>query len=281
MDGNILILLLAAGLLHASWHAMVKASPDRLIGLAGMNLVSVCVALALLPLANPLPPKAWLILAISVPLHAGYKVALAKVYEHSDLSQGYPFARGVAPILSVLGAFLLLGEVPPLSHLIAILAICAGLILLAAEKSPGPSRHWKSLLVAAVAGLMVASYSVVDAWGTRSTLNWLDFTLWLYVLDGGTFVVVAHLMRGKALWQNLAQRKSETLTSGLLGSISFGVFLWALSAGPVGPVSAIRETSVLFASLIGIFILKEPLSLLRILAAILIFAGIFMMATAH
>lgn len=132
MDPLVVAAMLAASLLHASWHALVKASDDRVVALAGMNLVSGACALALLPLAGGLPAAAWAVIAGSVLLHAGYKIALARLYLLADLGQAYPLARGFTPILAAALAFALLGEVPGAAALAGLTLISAGIALLSA-----------------------------------------------------------------------------------------------------------------------------------------------------
>ncbi len=134
------------------------------------------------------------------------------------------------------------------------------------------------LAAAAVTGFMVAAYTVLDAYGSRLSGDWLSFTLWLMVLDGVAFVGVMSVLRGHILWLTIAREWQRTVISGLLGTVAFGVFLWALSHGPIGGVSALRETSVLFASLIGVMVLKEKWSVQRFAGALLITAGIIAFA---
>jgi len=138
----------------------------------------------------------------------------------------------------------------------------------------GQAAGPRLMAYAALTGLMVALYSVVDAHGTRLSGDWLSYTVWLMVIDGATFVGLMSTLRGRGLWQTLAQQWQRTLISGLLGVAAFSVFLWALSRGSVGAVSALRESSVLFASLIGVFVLKERWSLFRLAGAVLISSGI-------
>lgn len=278
MELNVVGMLLAAALLHSSWHAMIKASGDRLVGLAGMNVVSSLVAVTLLPFVALPPPGIWPVLGVSVLLHNAYKGGLAQVYRHGDLSQAYPIARGLSPLFATLIALVLLGEIPGAWQIAGIGLISAGLIAMSLE-TKGRAPSLRLLLFAALTGLMVAAYSVVDAYGSRTCGDWLSFTAWLMALDGATFVAVTSALRGPALWRTLSGEWQRTLISGLLGVAAFAVFLWALSRGPVGSVSALRETSVLFASLIGVVVLKESWSLPRLAGALLIMLGIIVFAT--
>jgi drug/metabolite transporter (DMT)-like permease len=279
MDPLVVVAILGASLLHASWHALVKASGDRVVALAGMNLVSGCVAAALLPLGTLLPLPVFGIIAISVVLHVGYKLALASLYERADLGKAYPLARGLTPIMAALIGYIALGEIPGTQAATGIALICAGLVLLAFE-GPGGRIALPSIAAAVVAGFAVAAYSVLDAYGVRLAGDWLSFTLWLVILDSGTFVAYAIATRRGRVLQAWKDAWGKTIISGALGIVSFGVFMWALGRAPVGQVSALRETSVLFAALIGALILGEHATWKRYAAAAAVTVGVGVIALA-
>lgn len=273
----VILALLGAALLHAAWHALIKNSGDQLIGLAGMNMFSTSVALAVLPFASVPEGRVWLILALSVLLHNGYKIGLARLYRHAELSQAYPLARGFCPILATVIAFFVLGESPGAQQLFGIVLISGG--ILAMRLDEGGSRPGMTLLFTAfLTGLMVAAYTVLDAYGARISGDWLSFLVWLMFLDGLAFVGLISLLRGRTLWTTVGREWRLTLISGFLGVTAFSVFLWALSRGLTGGVSALRETSVLFASLIGIVIYKERYSNRKLAGILCITAGIITFA---
>jgi drug/metabolite transporter (DMT)-like permease len=277
MSLSIVVVLLSAAFLHSAWHAMIKVSGDRIIGLAGMNVVSALCSLIALPVVGLPNPAVWPVLAVSVVLHNAYKIGLARVYAHGDLGHAYPIARGFSPLFATLIAVLVLGEIPSVWSLAGILLISGGILTMSLDQ--GDRKPGTKLLVAAAAtGFAVASYSVVDAYGSRLSGDWLCFSVWLMILDGAAFVVLANVARGRLLWETIAREWRRTLISGLLGTAAFGAFLWALSRGPIGGVAALRETSVLFATLIGWVILKERWSVRRMQGVVLIAAGIAVFA---
>jgi drug/metabolite transporter (DMT)-like permease len=273
MDSLVVPAVLAASLLHASWHALVKASGDRVIALAGMNLVSGSVAVAMLPMGRILPWQVYGVIALSVLLHVGYKLALASLYARADFGKAYPLARGLTPIMAALMGFFLLGESPGLQALSGIALICAGLLLLAFERSAARLAA-STAAFAIAAGVAVAAYSVLDAYGVRLAGDWLSFTLWLVAFDSAAFVAYALATRRGVVLRSWASNWRSVLISGALGVISFGVFMWALGQAPVGQVTALRETSVLFAALIGSFMLGERATWKRYAAAVAVATGI-------
>lgn len=278
MDFATVSVMLIASLLHASWHSLIKSSPDQFVGLAGMGLVA---ALAAIPFAAFLPPPSvavWAVIGVSVALHVTYKICLSIAYGHGDLGQAFPLSRGAVPLFAMLIALWTLGQIPTTAQLAGIALVCGGLLLLTIERL-GHHPNWPLIAAVAGAGLMVAGYTVLDAYGTRLADHWASFTAWLIITDNFTFLAITRVLRGRELWSNLAAEKRRVIVSGVLGLASFSAFLWALSRHPVGAVSALRETSVLFAVLIGVFMHREQLSLRRVCGAILIVAGIIRVAT--
>jgi len=270
-------LMLLAALLHAGWHSLVKAGADQTVTLAGMGLVASVAALAALPFV-PLPPAMlWPVLAASVALHVGYKLCLARAYANGELGEAFPLARGMVPLFATTLALATLGQVPSLGQSLGIGLVSTGLLLVMLERQREP--NWRLWSAAAGAGLAVAGYSVLDAYGIRLFGTWLGFTAWLIVLDTVVFLGLSRLQRGPKLWRDLKATRWRVLASGTLGLASFCVFLWALSRGPVGVVSALRETSMLFAIALGVLLHRETLSLPRFLGALLMVLGVVAIAS--
>lgn len=272
MDAGVAVAVLAAALLHASWQALVKSSGDGVVALAGMNLVSGTVAIALLPFVKLPTPAAALVIALSLLLHSGYKIALAQLYARADLSVGYPLARGLTPIFATALALLFLGEVPSGGTLAGVIAISLGIAGLVLERGARMASA-ATLLAAIVVGLTVAAYSALDAYGVRLNRDWLGFTAWLVAADSTLFVAYAlATRRGKAFAQ-WRRDWGRTLVSGALGLASYGVFMWALARAQVGAVAALRETSIVFAAIVGTLVLKERMTGARSLSILLVAAG--------
>jgi drug/metabolite transporter (DMT)-like permease len=268
--------MLSAGLLHASWHAIVKTG-NGLSTLAGMGIVSAVLTLPFLFFVTIPPLAVWPALVLSLALHSGYKVSLALAYEQGDLSKAYPLARGIVPLCAAPLSYLLLQQVPTGEQLIGIIIVSAGVLALATERV-GVSIDRRLILAALGASLMVAGYSVVDGYGTRRT-EWSSFTAWLIVLDSLMFLGIARALRGRKLWSHIAEAKGPNAAAGFLGLCSFTVFVWALSRNPVAVIVAFRECSVIFAMIIGFAILGEGISGRRIAAVGSVAVGLFLIAT--
>ena len=269
--------VVAAALAHAAWHALVKSSGDRLIALAGMGIVSGTLALAALPFVSLPRPAVFIVIAVSVLLHIGYKVALAHLYGKADLSRAYPLARGITPLLATLLGAVCLSERPSAAMLAGVLAISAGVAGLAFERGAG-FLSAGAMAAAVAAGGAVAAYSALDAFGVRLNGDWLSFTAWLVACDSGLFALCTIAARGRAAIVAWRAGWGRTLVSGLLGSVAFCVFLWALGRAEVGPVSALRETSMVFSALIGAVAFKERLGPARAFAVAMVLGGTLVLA---
>ena len=275
----VITLMLAAAVLHASWHVMVKFHADRLTMLCGMNVVSAAVALAALPFTTLPRAEVWPVLALAVLLHFAYVIMLPVLYKQADIGQAYPVARGMTPLVAAAIAFFVLGESLTVDQVTAGGTVCAGLLIITWNR--GLLRVSPRLLSSAMmVGCLVAAYSVVDGYGTRLNGDWLGFTAWLILLTTAVLVPYATAVNGTTMWGVLVREWRRTLTSGFLGVVAFGVFLWALSLGAVGPVAALRETSILFTTLLGAVFLKEHLSPTRLAGAAVVMTGVGLFAAA-
>ena len=272
MSTSVAFAVLAAALLHASWHALVKSSGDQVASLAGMNLVSGAAAFAAMPLVAVPPPAVLAVIAGSVLLHATYKASLAGLYARTDFGHAYPLARGLTPIIATLLGAAVLRELPSAATLTGIVLISLGVMGLFAEKT-GRIRVVALLAPALLVGGAVAAYSVVDAYGVRRNGDWFGYTVWLAACDSAVFVGYAFATRGRGVLAAWRADRLRVLGSGLLGLGSFGVFMWALARAPVGAVSALRETSIVFAALIGALVLREAATWWRYASASTVMLG--------
>lgn len=277
---SVIGLVLVAACCHAIWNAYVKMTDDRLAGLVSINLMGAASGLLMIPFVPVPDASTWALIGLSVPVHIFYKLLLAKAYRHGDLTQVYPVVRGVAPLAVWLIALLMLGERLSQAELGGMVSICAGIVAMAAERTHVTRLPIRPLLMAMLTGLTIACYTVIDGLGSRQGPTPFSFAAWLFALDGGLFAVAVHYWRGPTLWTTVRLGWRAGLASGVVAVGSYGVFLWALSRGAMGTIAALRETSVLFAALIGAMFLGERVGVLRLVASVLIVCGIVLIAQA-
>jgi phosphonate utilization associated putative membrane protein len=265
--------VLFGALLHASWNAMIKSSADKALDTAVIHLIGSFVALPLVLVVGLPPPAAWPYIAASLVIHIGYYIALTGAYKHGELGLTYPLMRGTGPLLVALGSASLLGEALSPAAWVGVVAICGGVLVL------GLSRHAlespRAVAFALANAVIIALYTVVDGLGVRVAGNALQYVLALFVLDGWPFAALVLLRRGPAVVWPYARRRAPLALLGASASLaSYGIALWAMTQAPVATVAALRETSVLFAVLLGIWFLGERMTRQRALGVAAILAGV-------
>jgi drug/metabolite transporter (DMT)-like permease len=278
IDNLTIALMLCAGGFHAFWHSYVKYAGNPVLVLTGMGLVAAMGAACALPFVTLPSAHVSAVIAVSVFLHALYKSALYRAYSFGDLGQAFPLGRGLVPLLSTALGIILLNQIPSNLQVIGVAVVSFGLIWLAIHSIYGGVDR-RLFLAAIFVALAVAGYSVVDSYGTRVAHDWISFSAWLIVADGLSFLLLVRALNGRRIWRDMWSDRRRILASGFLGVASFLVFMWALSRGPTGSVSALRESSVLFVILIGTVAHGERLSIHRILPACFIVAGLIIIAS--
>ena len=272
MPFSVFLAVLFAALLHAGWNAVVKLGVDRFSAIVLLALVQGAIALALIPFfAAPAAP-AWPWLLLGSALHSGYKLFLIRAYAHGDLSQVYPIARGTAPLIVAVAGALLLAEAPEPARAAAVLAIAAGILLMAGG---GLSR--RTLLWALGTAGFTAAYTVADGIGARLALSASGFAMWMFALDGLVMLCFALAARGPRGLSALVPAWRGGLAAGAMSLGSYWIAIGAFTLAPLALVAALRETSVLFAMLIAAVWLREPIGPRRWAAAGLIVTGIVLM----
>ncbi len=271
-----LTLVLAAAVLHAVWNAMVKGAGERVLVLGLISLGHTVTGLAMIPFFEMPGPDSWPYIGASVLIHWFYYWFLITAYRLGDLSQVYPVARGVAPLLVTAGAFVFAGEVPSLAAIGGITLVSFGIMILV--WSNGRSRAGVGALGAAVAtGTMIASYSVVDGLGARVSGSPFGYIGWLFFLEGFCVFYIFLREREKITMVPMSVY-GVGLAGGLLSSAAYGLAIFAKTIAPLGAISAVRESGVIIAALIGVIWLGERPWRLRVVAATIVAAGILLLA---
>ena len=274
---GVTLAVLGAGFLHAGWNALLKSSGggDVLLDTAAVVAGSSLCGLALLAFV-PLPdPAAWKFIAASATIHFGYYLTLVQAYRTGDLSFAYPLMRGTAPlIVTVLGS-IFLRELPSAQMIAGILLISVGIVSIAFVQAGGGRRHPPAAAYWAFANAaIIAAYTLVDGAGARSSGNALSYVCWLIFLEGIPFVAWVLTRRGAAGRAYLHRGWRVGLSGGACSLAAYGIVLWAMTRAPIAAVAALRETSVLFAALIGSLWLKEGFGWRRVAGAASVVAGI-------
>ncbi|MFW8633518.1 EamA family transporter [Cribrihabitans pelagius] len=271
-------IILAAAVLHAVWNAIVKTAADRTttLGLVAFGHVlpgAVMAALLPLPALESFP-----YIGLSTLVHFGYYFMLGQAYRHGDLSVVYPIARGIVPALAAFWALLFAGEWLPVQAWGGIALIAVGIQMSSWRAlSSGVSRA--ALGFAIGTGVCISVYTVVDGLGVRLSGNTLGYWAWGALLH--VFIAGFVGLRRRDTLATLPPRVWLLgLAGGLVSMTAYGLVLYAKTLAPIGAVSALRETSVIFAALIGFVFLREGYWLRRLGAAVLMAAGVALIGTA-
>jgi len=271
MSGTAFAIVAAAALLHALWNAMVKASGDRAVTL-GMIALGHLMLGGIAAVFLPFPGwQAAPYIAASTVIHWGYYWLIYHAYRLGDLSLVYPISRGVAPVLVALGAMVAVGETLSPMGWVGVLAVSAGVWLLAwGELRRGVSGAAAGL--ALLLGVVIAAYSVADGTGARVSDSVAGYIAWLFVCEG---IAAAYLLAIR--FRSLAGLGPRPwllgIAGGLASAVAYGLAIWAKTIAPFGLVSALRETSVVIAAGIGMLWFGERPWRPRLLAALVVAAG--------
>jgi drug/metabolite transporter (DMT)-like permease len=276
---TVTLLVLSAAVMHATWNAFVKAGNDKAAMQCLVIFLGGIPGLFILPFV-PLPdPACWPYLIGSIVVHSIYYFTLVEAYRHGSLSQAYPIARGSAPLLVALFSMAAVGEYLSGGEWLGLIIACAGLISLAhvphvVGVSPTQrAAEIRSILFALATSLGIACYSLLDGLGVRATANGLSYISWLLVLEMIPVGLAFLWLRRGRVAATLKENFSRGLFGGIIAGIGYGIVIWAMASAPLAHVSALRETSVILAAIIGTLALHEPFGPRRIAAAALVAAG--------
>ena len=278
MTLTVFLAVIAAAAFHATWNAGIKSGSDRFGTMLIMTMCQGLLGLAMV-VVFPLPAAAaWPWLIASGAIHTAYKLFLTAAYDRGDLSRVYPIARGAAPmIVAAAGLFLLTDPVSGRQYF-GIFLIALG--IMSTARGIWSSKEARSLLPFALASATcTAAYSIVDGIGARIALTASGFTGWMFFFDGIFFSAVATIRDGTKTFRRPVNVWKIGAISGVLSLMSYWIVIWAMTQAPIQLVTALRESSVLFAMLIGIIWLKEPAQRSKIIAAVLILAGMVALKT--
>jgi len=278
----VVLAVLCGAVLHAGWNALVKSSGDKEVDTALVHLLGAAVAIPPLLLVGLPPAAAWPYIACSLTVHVAYYITLAGAYKHGELGMTYPIMRGSAPLLVALGSSFVIGESLSALAWIGVIGVTLGVALVGLAH-PGEALHHRRALGFALANAcVIATYTFIDGTGVRVTASAgyavAAYVMVLFVLDGVPYPALVYLRRdaaGRRAIRDYARTRWPLAALGGAASMgSYLIALWAMTRAPVALVSALRETSVLFASAFSVWILKERFGAQRAAGAVVIVGGV-------
>lgn len=275
MEWYVFLLLLAGAACHAAWNAMIKLRLEPLDATILISLGTGVIALPFVPFLGMPDPSSWIFMLGSLAIHFLYYIALAEAYRTGDLGQVYPIARGSAPLLTALTSTVVLDEPLGVLGWAGMLTLTSGIILLSFKGRSGVAHlGHRTVVFSLMTATAIAAYSIVDGLGARTSGNALAYAAILFVTDGLMMLVFGFWRRGCTLFHNVEKLWRTLLLGGAFSSVSYAIAIWAMTKAPLALVSAVRETSVLFAAALSVALLKERVLPARVIAACLVVAGL-------
>ena len=269
-------LVLLAALLHASWNAMAKSGGTPEYSIAAYQLVGGVVCLGLIFTVPPPLPQSWPMILASVIIHNAYYFTLAMSFRTGDLSQVYPLFRGLAPVLVAIGAALFAEEWLSPGSMLGIGLISFGLTSLTLFGGRLGRISPAALRWGLATSILIAFYTVVDGLGVRVAGNSFAYIFWTFLFEPVPICLFL-LVYKRAQWlAYLRQKPGKIILGGVASSTAYGLVIYAMGFGSMAMVSSLRETSVIFAALIGTLLFREPFGRQRIIAAVLVSLGIML-----
>ncbi len=278
LSWTVVAAVLFGALLHASWNALIKSGDDKALDTALIHVLGCAVGAVLVAIFGLPRREAWPWLATSMLIHIGYYVTLVGAYRHGELGFAYPIMRGTAPLIVAVLSGRLIGEHLPAATWLGVAGISGGVLAIGLTRSHvhGGSRR-RALGYALANASIIAAYTFVDGLGVRASGNALQYVALLFMLDGLPYFTIIMWQRRAAFADSLAfmKRRWPVALAGSSASLgAYGIALWAMTKAPVASVAALRETSVLFATVIGVLMLKERFRFQRFLGAGAVVVGV-------
>lgn len=265
--------VLMAAFLHASWNAAIKTGGDKVQGMLVLTFGHALMGAGIAVFAGIPDRAAWGWLAASVVIHAAYQTFLALAFSHGDLSRVYPISRGAAPLVVLVYSGVFLPDQIGLWEYAGVVILGAGIFTMARGVfSSGESR--RLLPFALGAAIATAGYTIADGQGARAAGNASAYVAWLFMLSVVTFTPVCIAIRGWSVLRISPPAWRRGLTAGVFSVTAYWVAVWGMTQAPIALVAALRETSILFAVIIGVAIFKERLDAQKLVAAALIVTGV-------
>jgi drug/metabolite transporter (DMT)-like permease len=278
MTPAVTLAVLFAALCHASWNAIVRMRADKIVAITLVVTWAAVPAVPLLFFFPLLPSVAWPYVIASATIHVGYNTALAMSYHHGELTKVYPLLRGSAPLTTLIISLLFLNEAVDASEIAGIVVLALGIMALTLD------RGWRvlvasprAILYAGATSLCITAYTLADGLGARVADSAHQYVAWLFVLDALPMLVGVLIFKRRDFLAALGTNLTPGIAGGLLSLAAYWIAIWAMTIAPIPLVAALRETSILFALVIGVVWVGERVTPVRAGSVVLMMCGLALM----
>jgi drug/metabolite transporter (DMT)-like permease len=281
LSSAVLAAVLGAAALHALWNSLVKSAGDKFLSSAVVAIWCGLIAfMAALVLPRPAAATFPFIVASAI-IHIAYFMLVGRLYRSADLSVAYPIMRGLAPLITAVIALAALGEAPAPVAMLGVATLVAGVLTMGASGLAHGRIDRPTVMVALANSAVIAAYSVIDGQGARLAGSGAAFAFaynsWADALTALAYLPILFCFRGRAFSVAFAQGWRRGLIGGAAAFLGYAIVIWAMTRAPIAAVAALRETSVVFAAIIGVVALREPFHGQRAIAALVILIGVILL----
>ena len=273
MSPAVFAAVILAAFLHAAWNFLVKRGGDSGLAMIAVVTGHLPFAFGALLVFQAPAPESWPFIAASAALHVGYQLFLLNSYRVGDLTQVYPIARGAAPLIVAAVSVSFLGVSLGRGELIGIAIIACGILSLGLVRQADGVRNHRAAVLALGTGCFIAAYSLVDGTGARLAGTALGYFGWASIGNAAVFASLMALTRPGLLTQVFRRGKRAMILGGGASFVAYSMVIWAFTQAPIALVTALRETSIVFALLIGVFLLGERLDLAKVASTMVTLLG--------
>ncbi len=285
---SVTLAVLAAAVTHATWNAIAHGIKDQTLAFALIGVGGIMIAIPLIIVTATPRADCWPYLLGSVAIHVFYNLLLMQCYRLGEFGQVYPLARGTSPLVVTILAAIFVHEHLALPQIAGVVIVSVGLAVLVlpgrrprlagGREGVAPAGKNRAAFLAAVGtGLTIAAYTTVDGVGVRLSASPVGYIGWLMVLESLCVPMFALVRRRDVVAKQPRRILLAGLAAGALSVLAYGLVLWAQTRGALAPIAALREISVIFGAIIGTLVFREPFGRTRIVATILVVAGIVLL----
>ena len=269
-----MLLVFFAALLHASWNAIVKSSPNKFLDVVLVTSGAALLSAVVLPFLYLPQSETWPYLAASIIIHVAYFLLIGASYRSGDMSHAYPLMRGAAPLLVALASGPLIGERLSIGEWSGVLLICGGILTLLRAGGPPNSLASRSTRLSLANAVVIAAYTLVDGTGVRLSGSPVGYTMWMFLLTAPSIMMWPVLRQRADITRHFYSRWHFGLIGGACTLGAYILVLWAMTQASIAMVAALRETAIIFGTAISVFVLGERFGWRRPISAAIILLGI-------
>ena len=274
MNNTVFLLVLFSAVLHAVWNSMASKYKNKNVSIPAIvygHVPACLVAVIILPMPSI---ESFPYIILSALIHQGYQNFLLTAYQMGKFTTVYPVARGFGPLVATIISIIFFGVYLKVFTLLSILLISAGVIFIGLF-SKSVLKNYKILYTSLGTGFFIGIYSVVDGYGARMSMSAISYMSWVFIISALIFPIVLKIRKQKnIIKKTLTEGKVVFWVGGFFSYIAYVITVWAFTKAPIPMVSALRESSIIFAIFIGYFYLKEKINIYKIISILLIFLGV-------